>query len=111
MGKKKVHHRAKTGNPMLNKIHQKEKRVFDQKLEIALQMGFDAACLASRDVFQLGEGRFIKFANAYKTWLNRISALLAEDSPDLEYSAETLDTALKQIAASNFVPFDERYLS
>lgn len=111
MGKKKIHHKSKTGNPMLNRIYAKATMEYDKKLDISLQMGFDAACLAARDVFQLGEGRFLKFANAYKTWLTRISGLMAEDSPDLEYSAETLDTALKQIAGANFVPFEERYLS
>lgn len=107
--KKKVVHKAKNGNQMLNKIHQKEKEVFDKKLDIALQMGFDAACLAAHDVLQLGEGRFLKFANSYQENLNRISSLFAEDTPDCEYSTEKLDAALKAVSGKNHTPFKERY--
>lgn len=109
MGKKRIPNK-KPGNPMLNKIHAKEKRVFDQKLDIALQMGFDAAILAAHDVFQLGEGRFLKFSNAYKTRMNEISTLFAQDSADLEYSVERLDSALKAITGEkNHTPFEKRY--
>ena len=107
--KKKPKHKSRNGNPMLNKIHQQEKAVFDKKLDIALQMGFDAACLAARDVFQLGEGRFLKFAQSYKLWINSIAGLISDDSGDLEYSTTKIDEALKKISGDNFVPWDVRY--
>ncbi len=113
MGKKnrKVHHPPrKTGNAMLNKIHGQEKAVFDRKLDIAMQMCFDASVLACREVFQLGPGRFIRYANEFRKNLNSISTLFAQDSDDLEYSIERLDGALKEICGEkNHTPFNERY--
>lgn len=101
---------GKTGNAMLNKIHGQEKAVFDRKLDIALQMCFDAAVLACHEVFQLGPGRFLKFAEEYKKSLNAISTLFAQDSADLSYSVERLDGALKAICGEkNHTPFNERY--
>ena len=106
---KKVNHKSKHGNPMLNKIHAKAKREFDSKLDIAMQMCFDASCLACHEVFNLGPGRFMKYAEEFKKNLNAISTLFAEDSPDMVYSVERLDSALKQIAGDNHTPFNERY--
>ena len=77
-------HKAKKGNPMLNKIHAAERSVYSQKLDIALQMGFDAACLAAHDVLQLGEGRFLKFADAYRERLNAIASRSALYKSDLQ---------------------------
>ena len=113
MGKKKKGFYApsrKTGNPMLNKIHGQEKAIFDRKLDIAMQMCFDASVLACREVFQLGPGRFLKYADEFKKNLNAISTLFAQDSADLEYSVERLDGALKQICGEkNHTPFNKRY--
>ena len=108
--KKKVMHKAKKGNPMLNKIHEAERSVYSQKLDIALQMGFDAACLAAHDVLQLGEGRFLKFADAYRERLNAIASLFATDTPDCEYSVEKLDEAMKRVSGEkNHTTFKQRY--
>ena len=110
MGKKKIPHKAKNGNPMLNKIHATEKQIFDRKLDIAMQMCFDASVLACHEVFDLGPGRFLKYSQAFRENLNAISTLFAQDSSDLDYSVERLDGAMKAITGEkNHTPFNERY--
>lgn len=113
MGKKKGNgfpNGRRSGNAMLNKIHGMERAVYDKKLEIAMQMCFDASVLACREVFQLGPGRFLKYAEEFSKNLNAISTLFAQDSADLEYSVARLDGALKEICGEeNHTPFDKRY--
>ena len=107
---KKIPHKAKHGNPMLNKINEKNREYYNAKLDIAIQMAFDASVLACNEVFQMGPGRFPKYAEEFKKSLNAISKLFAEDSNDMEYSKERLDNALLLITGpENHTPFDARY--
>jgi hypothetical protein len=86
---------------------------YQKQLDIALQMGLDAAMIAANLVFQLGKGRAADFGAAYMQAIHEISELTIEDSkddPELVYSREKLDQKIKAIVGDeNFEPYEERY--
>lgn len=86
---------------------------YQRQLDIALQMGLDAAMMAANLVFQMGKGRAADFGAAYMQAIHEISKLTIEDSkddPELVYSREKLDQRIKSIVGEdNFEPWEERY--
>lgn len=103
---------AKKPNPLLAAYEAKLERVYRRKLEIANQMGLDAAMIAANEVLGMGAGRAEKFRSVYIRTLNEMAKLLAEDSmddPELDWSTATIDRRLQPIMGDKFKPWDERY--
>ena len=81
------------------------------KLDVALQMGLDAAMIAANEVLSLGKGRAGAFGKAYITAMNEMSQLFVDDDdPDVEYARDVIDRRIKSIVGEeNFREWDERY--
>ena len=86
---------------------------YQQQLDMALQMGLDAALIAANKVLQLGKGRAAEFGKEYMEAINNIAQQIVKDSKDDKecvYSREKLDQTIKAIVGEdNFAPWDERY--
>lgn len=86
---------------------------YKKQLDIALQMGLDAATIAANKVLQLGKGRAEEFGIEYMKAIREIAELTIEDSKDdkeLVYSREKLDQRILGIVGDdNFEPWEERY--
>lgn len=99
-------------NPALERIIAKKE---DRRAlsNTAIQMCFDVACFAARDVFGLGPGRFQAFFDAYRKRYDEVAKLIHEDAKadvGIEYARETIDKGLKDIVGEqNFCPWEERY--
>ena len=91
----------------------KAKLDYQKQLDICLQMGVDAACIAANEVLKMGAGRALDFLNAYKTAFNTICKMITEDSkddPDIQYSTYKVDKRLRSIVGEeNFEPWEKRY--
>lgn len=86
---------------------------YQKQLNIALQMGLDAATIAANKVLQMGKGRAAEFGEEYMKAMREIAELTIKDSKDdkdLVYSREKLDQKIKAIVGDeNFEPYEERY--
>lgn len=86
---------------------------YQKQLDICLQMGMDAACIAANDVLHMGSGRAWDFLNAYKDAFNTICRMITEDSqsdPDIQYSTDKIDKRLKSIIGEeHFSEWEVRY--
>lgn len=100
-------------NNMLASFEAKLDAQYRKKLDVALQMGLDAALIAANEVLQLGPTRAGAFRTAYVSAMNEMAALIAEDGADdddLVYATETIDRRLRQIVgADQLQPWIERY--
>ncbi len=78
-----------------------------------MQICQDAASLAAHEVFQMGEGRAMKFADKFKDYCADINSLVFDDlkdDHDFVYAKAMIDESLKKIFGDeNFCPWDERY--
>lgn len=86
---------------------------YQQQLDIALQMGLDAALIAANKVLQLGKGRAVQSCQEYMEAINNIAQRIvndAKDDADLVYSREKIDqTIMAIVGEENFAPWAERY--
>lgn len=103
---------SKGMNPALRAVVEKRKED-KRRTRIALQMAQDAAMIAAAEVFGMGPKRAAEFHEAYARTVNEISRVLVEDAKDdemIEYTKETVDKRLRQIAGEkNFADWDHRY--
>ena len=116
MAKKKKKNRAmpkQQANAMLARRDAAIYADYQQQLDMALQMGLDAALIAANKVLQLGKGRAVQFGQEYMEAINDIAQQIvndAKDDADLVYSREKIDQTIKAIVCEeNFAPWDERY--
>lgn len=114
MAKKKKRARPKRPeNAMLAKRDAAIYAGYRQQLDVALQMGLDAAIIAANKVLQLGKGRAPEFGKEYMEAINAIAKQIVNDSKDDKdcvYSREKLDQTIKAIVGEeNFAPWEERY--
>lgn len=91
----------------------KLKAEYDAKLDIALQMGLDAATIAANEVLGMGKGRAKDFLTRYIETYNLFARMIAEDSkddPNIDYSTSKIDQRIKSIVGDEvFRPWEERY--
>jgi hypothetical protein len=101
------------GNAFLAKRDAAIYAEYQRQLDIALQMGMDAAMMAANKVLKLGKGRADEFKNEYIAAVNEISGFIFRDSkddPDVVYAREQIDRRLRVIVGEeNFEPYDVRY--
>ena len=102
---------------MLNKIElywkQYYQNLFHQRVAMMLQMGQDAGMMAAHDVLQLGPGRAVKFAVAYREAINEMAQVVYDDQIDdekFEYAKEWRDKRIRVVVGEeNFAPWEECY--
>lgn len=107
---------AKT-SPMLQKIEAKYAAyyaaLFQAKLDMAMQIVQDAACMAAHDVFQMGPGRAADFCIKTREYANEMVHLIKDDQDDdreFVYAKAKIDEKLKRIVGEeNFLPWEGRY--
>ena len=94
-------------------IAYKLKAEYDAKLDIALQMGLDAATIAANEVLGMGKGRAKDFLTRYIETYNLFARMITEDSkddPSIDYSTSKIDQRIKSIVGDDvFRPWEERY--
>ena len=94
-------------------IAYKLKAEYDAKLDIALQMGLDAATIAANEVLGMGKGRAKDFLTRYIETYNLFARMITEDSkddPSIDYSTSKIDQRIKSIVGDEvFRPWEERY--
>lgn len=94
-------------------IEAKYKAIFDQKMDILLQMGQDAGNFAAHDTLGMGPGRAKAYNVSYREHFNRIASLAVQDAaddPDIWYTKAKIDEELEAVVGpENFIPWDERY--
>jgi len=95
------------------KIAAREHAKYQKQLDIALQMGMDAATIAANDVLGLEADKSAAFLTAYIDTYNTICKMITEDAkddPDIEYSTAKIDQRIRQIVGDAvFKPWEERY--
>lgn len=95
------------------KIAAREHAKYQAQLDIALQMGLDAATIAANEVFGMGAGRARDFLNKYIETYNLFCRMITEDSrddPEIDYSTAKIDQRIRQIVGEQvFRPWEERY--
>lgn len=100
-------------NPLLAQFEAKLQAQYAAKLDIALNMGLDAAMITAHDVLGMGPGRAENFRTKYIETINQMSQMMVEDSaddPDIVYSRELIDRKIKSIVGpENFKEWDDRY--
>ena len=100
-------------NPMLAKRDAIMAEGYRKQLDVALQMGLDAAMMAANKVLKLGKGRAEEFGIEYMAAIQEIAELIIDDGKDdkdLVYSKEKLDQKICRIVGKdNFEPYDIRY--
>lgn len=86
---------------------------YQKQLDIAFQMGLDAATMAANKVLKMGKGRAAEFCEEYLKAIQEIAKLTIEDSKDdkeLVYSRESIDRDIRSIVGEeNFDPWEVRY--
>jgi hypothetical protein len=105
------------GNPMLDRIEAKWRNhynaLFKMRVAMMLQMGQDAAMMAAHDVCQLGAGRAVDFAVAYREAINEMAQVVMKDQMDDKqfwYAKEWRDKRIRLIVGEeNFAPWEECY--
>lgn len=89
------------------------KAEYDAQLNIALQMGLDAATIAANEVLGMGKGRAKEFLTKYIETYNMFCKMIVDDSkddPQIDYSTAKIDQRLRQIVGDEvFRPWEERY--
>lgn len=94
-------------------IAAKLKAEYDAQLNIALQMGLDAATIAANEVFGMGKGRAKEFLTKYIETYNLFARMITEDSkddPNIDWSTAKIDQRIKSIVGDDvFRPWEERY--
>lgn len=85
----------------------KDRARLDKQLQIHVQIGLDAACIAANDVFRMGPSRVEDFCRAYTQSYMEICSKIVDD--DADYAFTVLDRRLKQICGDKFMPYRERY--
>ena len=94
-------------------IAYKLKAEYDAQLDIALQMGLDAATIAANEVLGMGKGRAKDFLTRYIETYNLFARMITEDSkddPSIDYSTSKIDQRIKSIVGDEvFRPWEERY--
>ena len=104
-------------NPTLQKIEAKYEayyaKLFNAKLDMAMQMVQDAACFAAHDVFKMGPGRAVDFCIAIREYANEMVHLMRDDQKDdkeFVYTKAKVDEKLCRIVGKeNFLPWELRY--
>jgi len=95
------------------KIAAREHAKYQAQLDIALQMGMDAATIAANDVLGMEQDKAADFLTAYIETYNTICKMITEDSkddPDIVYSTAKIDQRLRQIVGDGvFKPWEVRY--
>ena len=91
----------------------KLKAEYDAQLDIALQMGLDAATIAANEVLGMGKGRAKDFLTRYIETYNLFAMMITEDSkddPDIDWSTAKIDQRIKSIVGDEvFRPWEEMY--
>ena len=94
-------------------IAAKLKAEYNAQLDIALQMGLDAATIAANEVLGMGAGRAKAFLTRYIETYNLFARMITEDSkddPDIDWSTVKIDQRIKSIVGDEvFRPWEERY--
>ena len=94
-------------------IAAKLKAEYNAQLDIALQMGLDAATIAANEVLGMGAGRAKAFLTRYIETYNLFARMITEDSkddPDIDWSTAKIDQRIKSIVGDEvFRPWEERY--
>lgn len=94
-------------------ISAKLKAEYDAQLNIALQMGLDAATIAANEVLGMGKGRAKDFLTKYIETYNLFARMITEDSkddPNIDWSTAKIDQRIKSIVGDEaFRPWEERY--
>lgn len=94
-------------------IAAKLKAEYNAQLDIALQMGLDAATIAANEVLGMGAGRAKAFLARYIETYNLFARMITEDSkddPDIDWSTAKIDQRIKSIVGDEvFRPWEERY--
>lgn len=94
-------------------IAAKLKAEYDAQLNIALQMGLDAATIAANEVLGMGKGRAKDFLTKYIETYNLFARMITEDSkddPNIDWSTAKIDQRIKSIVGDEvFRPWEERY--
>lgn len=95
---------------------QKEIRQLQVNVEImkgfTLQQSLDIALLTLHNDFGFGPDRNAKFEEAFrKTFLEYAQMCVDDgrDDPDIDYTKEKMDRALRAACGERILPFDERY--
>ena len=100
-------------NPLLAQLEAKLQAQYAAKLDIALNLGLDAAMITAHEVLGMGPGRAEAFRVKYIETINLMSKMMVEDSvddADLTYSRELIDRRIKSIVGEeNFREWDDRY--
>lgn len=94
-------------------IAAKLKAEYDAQLDIALQMGLDAATVAANEVLGMGKGRAKEFLTKYIEIYNLFARMITDDSkddPNIDWSTTKIDQRLRQIVGDEvFQPWEVRY--
>lgn len=94
-------------------IAAKLKAEYNAQLNIALQMGLDAATIAANEVLGMGKGRAKDFLTKYIETYNLFARMITEDSkddPNIDWSTAKIDQRIKSIVGDEvFRPWEERY--
>lgn len=89
------------------------KAEYDAKLNIALQMGLDAATIAANEALGMGKGRAKEFLTKYIETYNMFARMITDDSkddPNIDWSTTKIDQRLRQIVGDEaFQPWEARY--
>lgn len=96
-------------NAFLDKI---ETRIEREKLEaqrFTRQLMADLLAIALNSEMGIGAERLEQINKKWAALFDEYATLWNSDTPDAEYSRETLDRKLKQIYGDKFVPWEDRY--
>lgn len=95
---------------------QREIRLLQQKVEImkgfTLQQALDMAMIALHDEFQFGPKYNQRFEAAFRRTFLEYAKMCVEDGmddPEIIYTQEKVDRALRAACGDDIKPFDERY--
>ena len=96
-------------------IDRQVRRIVAEQTRARLALGFDAAIIATHEVFGMGSGRAAAFANAYNDAMQQLADLYVSDCEEnrdkqIDYAKGKRDEIIRKIVGEqNFVPFDKTY--
>lgn len=97
----------------LYKAQMREHLAYQKQLDIALQMGLDAATIAANEILGMGAGRAKAFLTKYIEIYNLFARMITEDSkddPNIDWSTAKIDQRIRSIVGDEvFRPWEERY--
>ena len=102
-------------NALAKEIDRQVRRLVAEQTRARLALGFDAAIIASHNVFGMGPGRSAAFANAYNDAMEQLAELYVSDCDEnhdkrIDYAKGKRDEIIRKIVGEqNFVPFDRTY--